>query len=176
MKATLVAILFASCAFAQVQTPPVPQAACGPKNVQFETQTAKGAALPQPEAGKGLVYVVEVFEKVVGELGRPTLRVGVDGKWAGADKDNSYMYFSVDPGEHNLCTNWQSHWKRLSSEAAFTSFTAEPDKTYYFRARITEFAGPGGAANFSLNLEPVTPIEGQYLVAQSSSSVARPKP
>jgi len=176
MKAVLVVIMFAACAFAQDQSALASaESACGPAEVHFDTKTAKSDALTQPEAGKSLVYVVEVFDKVVGEIGHPTLRVGVDGKWTGADKGNSYLSFAVDPGEHHLCTNWQSSQKRLSKEAAFTSFTADSGKTYYFRARITEHGGSTGASNFSLDLEPVNGDEGKYLVASSAFAVSQPK-
>lgn len=176
MKAVLVVFVFAACAFAQDQSALASaQSACGPAEVQFDTKTAKNEVPTQPEAGKSLVYVVEVFDKVVGEIGHPTLRVGVDGKWAGADKDNSYLSFAVDPGEHHLCTNWQSSKKRPSKEAAFTSFTADSGKTYYFRARITEHGGSVNASNFSLDLEPVNGDEGRYLVASSAVAVSQPK-
>jgi hypothetical protein len=176
MKAVLAVLVFAACAFAQDQSAVVAaESACGPKEVQFDTKTAKSEALTQPEAGKSLVYVVEVFDKVAGQLSHPTLRVGVDGKWAGADKGNSYLSFAVDPGEHHLCTNWQSTWKQLSKEAAFTSFTADPGKTYYFRARITEHGGSRGGSTFSLDLEPVNGDEGRYLVASSAYAVSQAK-
>ncbi len=178
MKAALViiSILFATSAFAQdpVALASV-EAACGPKEAQFDTETVENRPLAQPEAGKSLVYVVEVFDKVVGQLSHPTLRVGLDGKWAGADKGNSYVSLSVDPGEHHLCARWQSHWKRFSNEAAFAGFAAEPGKVYYFRARITELGGSGGASNFALDLEALNPDEGKYLVASSVLSIAHAK-
>jgi hypothetical protein len=191
MKIALVGILFASYALGHAQAG-TPAASCGPNETQFETrlskpqpasvqsasaQPASTQPAPQsaPEAGKSLVYVVEVFDKAVGELGHPTLRVGVDGKWIGADKGNSYLSFSVEPGEHHVCTNWQSSWKRLSKQAAFTSFTADPGKTYYFRAHITELRGYGGGSNFSLELEPLNGDEGQYLVASSAQSISSAK-
>ena len=85
---------------------------------------------------------------------------------------NSYIAFSVDPGEHHLCTNWQSHFKRLSREAAFTGFTAEEGKTYYFRSRIT-FSSQW--ANEYLDLDAVDPDEGQYLVVSSQPVMSHPK-
>ena len=57
---------------------------------------------------------------------------------SGADRPDSYLSFSVDPGEHHLCTRWQSHLKQFSDKAAFASLTADPGKIYYFRARIIE--------------------------------------
>jgi len=179
MKAPLLlfaTFLFATFAFAQEQSPiAAVEAACGPKDVQFETQAAPSQPSTQPEAGKSLVYVVEVFDRAVGQLSRPTLRVGVDGKWVGADKGNSYISFSIEPGQHHLCANWQSHWKRYSNEEAFHGFTADPGTIYYFRARINEIGGSGGASNFSLDLEPLNVDEGKYLVASSAMSTSQPK-
>ncbi len=177
MKAALLVILlFATFAFAQDSSSvAAAEAACGPAQVQFDARAAKDqppAQSPaQLEADKSLVYVVEVFDRAVSQIGKPTLRVGLDGKWVGADKDDSYISFSVDPGEHHLCTRWQSSLKRLSDKAAFAGFTADPGKVYYFRARIIE----GGDFNFSLDFAPVNEDEGKYLVASSAPSVSHPK-
>jgi len=174
MKAALVVIftLFAVSAFAQDQPS---QSACGPAATRFDTQTVTQKSTAEAEVGKSQVYVIEVFDKVVGELSRPTLRVGVDGAWMGADKGNSYLSFAVNPGEHHLCASWQSRLRRFSREAAFAGFTAEPGKTYYFRARITEHGGSTGASTFSLDLDLVNSDEGKYLVASSAFSISHPK-
>jgi hypothetical protein len=180
MKAALVVILFviplATFAFAQDSSPlAAAEAACGPAQVQFDAQTGKDQPPAQwpakPEAGKSLVYVVEVFDKAGNQLSKPTLRVGLDGKWVGADKSDSYISFSVDPGEHHLCTRWQSRLKRFSDKAAFASLTADPGKVYYFRARIIE----GDISNFALDFAPVNEDEGKYLVASSAPSASHPK-
>jgi hypothetical protein len=174
--AFLFSTLLFSTALAQEQAPlAAAEAACGSKDVQFEPQAASSQPLAQPDAGKSLIYVVEVFDKVVGQISRPTLSIGVDGKWVGADKGNSYISFSVEPGEHHLCANWQSRWKRFSNEEAFNGFTADPGKTYYFRARINEIGAPGAASNFSLDLESLNEDQGKYLVASSAMSAAQPK-
>ena len=172
MKTAIVVLLFgAVSAFAQEQSAiAATEAACGPKEVQFEPQTASTPPLSQPETGKSLVYVVEVFERAPNQLSRPTLRVGLDGKWVGAAKGDSYVTFSVDPGEHHLCARWQSHWKRFSDKAAFAGFSADSGKIYYFRARIIE-----GEDNFALDFEPVNGDEGKYLVASSAVAVSKPK-
>jgi hypothetical protein len=176
MKAASLVFLFLFATFSFAQNPSNPAlAACGPQEVQFDAQATSNQPLPQLEAGKSLVVVIEVFDKVVGQISRPTLRVGLDGAWVGAAKGDSYISFSVDPGEHHLCTRWQSRWKRFSNEAAFTSFTADPGKVYYFRARIAEYGGSGGASNFSLDLEPLNGDEGKYLVAASVLSTSQPK-
>jgi hypothetical protein len=179
MKATLVlslmvALALAAGAFAQAPDLQAAEAACGPVGVQFETQTSTDHTPAQIDPGKSLVYVVEIFDKNAGQISRPTLRVGIDGKWAGAVKGSSYLSFSVDPGEHHLCTNWQSHWRHFSQKAAFTGFTADAGKAYYFRAHIIE-SGPAGSGNFTLDLNPVNEDEGKYLVVSNFLAVSHTK-
>jgi hypothetical protein len=172
MKAALVAVVFfATAAFAQDTALVTTQAACGPAQIQFDAEPAKALQPVQPEAGKSLVYVVEIFDKAANEISRPTLRVGLDGKWVGADRPESYLAFSVDPGEHHLCTRWQSRLKRFSNKAAFAILAADPGKVYYFRARIIE----GYGSNFALDFAPVNEDEGKFLIASSTPSVSQPK-
>lgn len=166
-------LFFSLSSFAQDTQPGASQGACGPKEVRFDAMTTSGNP-PVQEPGKALVYVSEVFKKVPGELGNPTIRIGLDGTWMGATRANSYIAFSVEPGEHHLCTNWQSHFKRLSREAAFTGFTAEEGKTYYFRARIG-YETVGTATTMTLDLDPVNPDEGKYLVASNPPSTSHPQ-
>lgn len=101
----LFAFLFlASTAFAQAQPAAT---SCGPAEVKFDTKMNQAThSLAQSEPGKGLVYVIEVLQRPPGELGTPTIRVGLDGAWIGANRGTSYLSFSVEPGEHHLCTNW----------------------------------------------------------------------
>jgi len=175
MKTVLVLIVFAATAFAQDMPPQAAsQGACGPKDVNFDVKTVSGQPIPQADPRKALIFVSEVFNKVPGELGNPTIRIGVDGSWVGATRGNSYLPIPVDPGEHHICTNWQSHFKRLSREAAFTSLNAEAGKAYYLRARIT-YQTVGRATTMVLDLEPLNEDEGKYLVASNPLSVARPK-
>ena len=76
--------------------------------------------------------------------------------------------------EHHLCTNWQSHLKRLSREAAFTGFTAEAGKTYYFSAHVG-YESAGDSVAMTLDLQPLNPDEGQYLVASNPVSNSHPQ-
>ena len=173
-SAFILSIVLTLSAFAQdMQQTTASQGACGPKEVRFDALTTSGNP-PTLEPGKALVYVSEVFKKVPGEWGNPTIRVGLDGAWMGATRANSYIAFSVEPGEHHLCTNWQSHFKRLSREAAFTGFTAEAGKSYYFRARIG-YETVGTATTMTLDLDPVNPDEGKYLVASNPASTSHPQ-
>jgi len=177
MKSALTLVLFvAASAFAQNATTPVQApTACGPLDAKFDAEATAGQPAVQPEPGKALVYVAEVFTKAPGEIGNPTLRVGMDGAWVGATRANSLLAFTVEPGEHHLCTSWQSRWHRLSKLAAFAGLTAEPGKVYYFRERITYSSTGGNSANMILDLEPVNPDEGQYLVASYKTSASHTK-
>lgn len=173
MRTCLLFLFLASATFAQGQPAPT---SCGPANVKFDTKLDKSShAVLQPEPGKALVYVIEVFQRPPGELGTPTIRVGLDGAWIGANHGSSYLSFSVDPGEHHLCTNWQSVIERLSSQHSLTSFTAEAGKTYFFRVQ-THVESEGHASEvWYIELQPVDPDEGEYLVASSPMSVSQPK-
>jgi hypothetical protein len=176
MKSALTLVLFvAASAFAQNTAPAQARTACGPLTAQFEAQAAAGQPATQLEPGKALVYIAEDFRKAPGEIGNPTLRIGMDGAWVGATRANSYLSFTVEPGEHHLCTSWQSRRQRLSKLAAFAGFTAEPGKVYYFRERITYSSTGGNIATMNLDLEPVNPDEGQFLVASYKPSTSHLK-
>jgi len=155
-------------------TPSSPDSACGSPDVQFDAHASAGQPPSQPEPGKALVYVIEDFKKAPGELGNPTLRIGVDGQWQGAVRPNTYIFFSLDPGEHHLCTSWQSSWEHLSKLASFSHLRADAGKTYYFRARITYAGGGANAASMDLDLQPVDADEGRYLVASDRASDSHP--
>jgi hypothetical protein len=174
MKTILVILLFVAPAFAQIN-PTVSQGAgaCGPLNVQFDVQTFASLPTAGPESGKALVYVVDDSGQsgLVAPGAFPTLRVGLDGAWEGATRGSSYLYFSVDAGEHHLCTNWQSRLKRFSQLIALARLTAEPGRTYYFRERITVYQG--GPAY--LDLERLDPDEGSYLVSSYRLSKSHSK-
>jgi hypothetical protein len=176
MKAVLAALFFAAAATAQINPALAQaQAACGPPDVRFDAKTFESLPTAGPENGKALVYFVEDYRPAPGELLNPTLRIGLDGAWKGATRASSYLYFSVDPGEHHLCTNWQSSLKRLSRLTALAHLTAEAGKTYYFRAHITYSPRGEGSADATLDLLRADPDEGRFLVTSSRLSSSNPK-
>ena len=176
MKTLFVLILSSLPVLAADQAPPevaVVRAACGPNNVKFDvTPSAGQPPAPQPEPGKALVYVVEQYERPRNELAKPTIRVGLDGAWVGANRSTSYLSFSVEPGEHHLCSDWQSIPLTLVHlRPSLATLTAEPGQTYYFRARVTEHS----LSLWTLDLDPVNSDEGRMLVAASPRSDYRQK-
>jgi len=178
MKAMLVVSLLMFSAlpvFAQDQaTAARVQAGCGADNTQFDVKTDKSQH-PQGQVpdGKALVYVFEE-EKTDAEafkIGAVTIRFGLDGQWVGANHGNTYFYFAVDPGDHNVCANWQSSIGRLSKLASAASFTAEPGQIYYFQARVDERSHD----NPAIWMEPIDPAEAKILIASASLSTFHAK-
>lgn len=147
----------------------VTQAACGPDDVQFNVKT-DGTDHPMgtPETGKALVYVIE--DQRYKALSDVTVRVGVDGSWMGADRGNSYLFFSTGPGEHHLCADWNIGVypgpMNSDRQISLANFTVEPGKVYYFRARTIG----GRDIEPIFDLELVNNDEGQLLLGSSAFS------
>ena len=121
--------------------------------------------------------LIAAGEKKASELGIPyniavvdaggglIAHVRMDGAWLGANRGNTYLSFSIDPGEHHFCVDWSSSGFERGL-VSLTNLTAEPGKIYYLRARTT-----GGRYTFpSLDLELVNSDEGKLLLALSAPS------
>jgi len=173
MKTLLVVILLSLPVLAGDHAPvAAARAACGSDSVKFSVKASPGQQpAPQLEPGKALVYVVEEYDRPGNELGKPTIRVGLDGSWVGANRSTSYLFFSVDPGELHLCSDWQSQPPWFHVRESLAILRAEPDQTYYFRARVIEHSSPV----WTLDLERVNGDEGRLLVETSPLSDYRPK-
>ena len=160
---------FASPGFAQGQAPAVSaRGGCGPSEALFDVKTdSKQHPSAPPDAGKALVYVFEDMEH------GPTMRVGLDGAWVGANKGKSYFFFSVDAGEHQVCTNWQSGTFKETAKRIGSAMTlkAEAGKIYYLRTQVYERS----ERDSNVKLEPVETAEGQFLISASAFSTSHPK-
>jgi len=157
------AILCFVPAFAQDGAMTAATAGCGPKEDKMRVSTENAKDLPsQPEPGKALVYVIQddgVANRVLG--GGITWRIGMDGAWATAlNRHNPYTAFSVTPGEHHLCANWQSSLGYLSKTAGVAHLDAEAEKTYYFRVREWE-----SQTVVFVDLAPVDSDQAKLLIA-----------
>ena len=142
---------------------------CGSDQVKFKvTQRDNAPALEAADPGKAQVVLIETLDPVGKCIGcEITGRIGVDGAWVGANKGSSYFAFSVEPGSHNLCANWQSRIDTLRSKVAMVSLNAEAGKTYYYKLNIS-------LTSFAFDLVPVTEEEGKYRMKLYSLSESRP--
>jgi hypothetical protein len=174
MKKLLTAfLLLSSSAHAQTAADQArTQAGCGPSNVNFEvTVNKKQRATPPPAAGKAIVYFVQQ-DVVDPGFGNPsaTLKVGADGNWVGGTHGKSYLYFEVEPGDHRVCTNWQSIWPWMSKLGSAITISAEAGKAYYVRARVDQRKEHPN----SVQLEIIDGAEGQFAISNSGMSVSHP--
>jgi len=175
-KTILVALLLISpsapqTVFAQDDAAKARMAAgCGPNEMKFDVKTDKKRhPMGELDSGKALVYVFgdeDVDNSNSLKIGGLTTRVGLDGSWVGANNYKSYFFFPVDPGEHRLCTSWQSVLKGRTEKTSAASFTAEAGKVYYFRTRTPANPQPKSL----VKLVPVDPAEAQLLIAASAYS------
>lgn len=171
LRTLLIALLFASPALAQSpKVDPLAAAGCGANETQFEVKTDKSQHQPaQPADGKALVYVIGASSRdyVSFHFGTPLTRFGVDGNWMGANGYRSYFFFSVEPGDHRLCSDIQSRiGSAVRSSAAATSFTAEAGKIYYFRTKTPQEP----TSDLSTKLVPIDPAEANVLIASTAFS------
>jgi hypothetical protein len=152
----LIALGIPALAYAQDQAAQM-AAGCGPKDIRFEvsadaSQHPKG----QPAPGEALAYFFDPRGGLSDDW--PPARVGVDGAWVGANKKESYFFFSVAPGSHNLCADKQ----------VVTTFSAEPGQIYYFTV-LTHRSG-------TEKLVEITPAEAELQIGKLSFSTFTPKP
>ena len=154
---------------------------CGPGKTQFEVKTTKSRpATAQPPDGKALVYVIQTAWRepgltVIGSQ-RPVTRVGLDGSWVGANHGDSYITFTVDPGSHSICTDWQSAFSQRSDLASAADLEAEAGGTYYFRVKVRDSDSDGQHHNRGVvNIELVDASEGRLLLGNSEFATSTPK-
>jgi hypothetical protein len=168
------ALTFSASLYGQDQGADLRAAAgCGPAKTQFNVKTDKTQhPLAQPESGKALVYV---FSEYISDpqyqvVGHVTMRVGMDGNWMGASHQSSFLSFGVDPGAHRLCSDVQSIFAPKNLNAA-TTLTAEPNKTYYYRAALVDnYGGP-----IHMILYPLNEADGLLMLSSSALSTSQPK-
>jgi hypothetical protein len=166
-KLALGVVMLASMAWAQENS-----SGCGPDQTKFSVKReAHSHPTGTPEPGKALVYVFgdSELDNIALRIGALNTRVGVDGEWVGAYGAKSYMYFSVAPGEHRLCTSQQSSLKSLrDNDASAITFKTEEGKVYYFRTQPspTSLAASTttGAPNGEVELAALDPAQAQLMI------------
>jgi hypothetical protein len=160
MKSVLIVVLLAASAFAQ-EPSGVATSACGPKSATFQVKLDKSQhPQAQPDPGKALVYFIQENSAAA--------RIGLDGAWAGANKNSSYFAVSVEPGEHHVCADVDTPRGIPGVPVEFLHFTAEAGRVYYFDARVIY-----GSESY-LFLGAVDSDQAKYLIATYPLSVSTP--
>lgn len=147
---------------AMAQTSSIP-AACGNIGVDYKMNLDKSEhGITAPEAGKARVYIIHDPGSIP-LINYPVVAVALDGTSVGANRDNSYFTFNVDPGEHHLCSSYGGAKEYFE----LAHFTAVAGKTYYFRTRVIYTDH-----KFMLDLSPVDSDLGEYRVKVTPLSVS----
>jgi hypothetical protein len=176
MKVTclpLVAFLFTGIVVAQdLLNTPEAKAACGPAGTKFKIDlVTPGPISPAPD--KALIYIVQMtgfYGSCLGPCG-PISNLGMDSKWIGATRSNSFLAVQATPGVHHLCAALDVHEKNIAGLVTLNLLTAEPNRIYFFALNTRYNLAPGGGSvQFSLN--PINEDEGRMLVSAYSESHA----
>lgn len=154
---------------------------CGDDSIKFDVHTEKNQPAPAgPAEGKAQIVLIETLDRTWMCLGcgTPSTRFGMDGVWVGANQGNSYFAIDVAPGEHHLCTGWQSVFGHLKQMVGMASFTAEAGKVYYFEAKaslqVHSYGNNSRETDRSLDFVQVGEDEGRYRVKASALSTFKP--
>jgi hypothetical protein len=140
-------------------------AGCGRNEIQFDVKTNKTQHPQAPaDAARAVIYVFSGAEF-------PNVRIGMDGRWMGANHGESYFFFMAEPGEHRLCWDVQKGQEKLSDQGAATTFTAEAGKVYFFRTTLR-----GHELVPEWKFERIDGAEGLFLVSSWPLSTSSPKP
>ncbi len=119
------------------------ESACGPPAAHFQVSWAKKAKAAfltgVPQGNASVVYVIG--DDVSG-------RVGMDGRWVGAVKWNSWLSIPVQPGIHHFCFARQR--RADPNHVALNIVQAQPAGAYYLVATTLSQLGILPSA-FSLN-------------------------
>ncbi len=153
---------------------------CGADKIKFKVTKRKGQPAPSgPTASKAQVIIVEnpdIYSPCLGPACDVTVRIGIDGEWAGASQGKSYFAFLVAPGEHHVCANWQSTFATSNKLVSMASFTAEAGKVYYYEVKpVMRNMSEHRDEKYKLELMSLSEDEGKYGVKISALSTSTPK-
>jgi hypothetical protein len=148
-------------------------AGCGEDQTKFKVSRGEVKnSLETPEPGEATVYIVEVVNLAdKGRIARPVILQGLDGKWIGATQGFTYVKAVMAPGEHHLCSRWQSDQTAYSNQVSLYNFEAVAGRSYFFRTQVVMQSKD---VPF-IDLEPVSEDEGRFLMSQAAHSISTPK-
>ncbi|HEV2575805.1 MAG TPA: hypothetical protein VGU25_01225 [Acidobacteriaceae bacterium] len=178
MKAAFVslflAVIFACAVPIHAQQPILPgmnPSACGSGRPNFSIkEDASAPAVTQAPDGKALIHVIEQMPPV--GLISTKVAVGVDGSWVGETKPQTYVSFTVDPGVHHICANYQGDAAvGEEGKTILRRLNVEAGHTYYLLYRGIFSRDSGEVAFF----DEVDEDEGGYLLQTSQHVISTTK-
>lgn len=145
-------------------------ASCGPQHVSVHVQKKRDPAkLGAVPAGEARLVFVQRMGFCLG-CGR-VVRIGLDGKWVGANKGSSWFAVTVPAGEHHVCAWWDAPLIRLEDRMKLTDLDAKAGQTYYFQTHVNTNAGANEVSR--MWLRSISRDQGAFLVSRSKRSIAR---
>lgn len=168
------------------------EAACGDSTARFKVKRINGPSdVPAPSPGSARLVVLENgfgwyadrylvpkgkskprdYKKLPQRL-TPTVRMGMDGKWMGALRGNDFVTFTVSPGEHHLCVQFQNPENTGTSStlpmAFLSDMKADVGQTYYFQISYMMIHN---LDKWGLELHPLQEYSGKLILSRSSPVV-----
>lgn len=159
-------LLACAPAWASAAAPLSSGGGCGSGTAQFSVVTDSAVLGGAPKADESRIVVYQAGQSV---FSTPQIfRVGLDGAWSGALRDYSWQLFTVSPGVHHVCVEWESPEKKLSAETATAVVQAQAGETSYLELSI---AGNSGDVT-TFYLFGVDPGEGNAVAGSLPHAVA----
>lgn len=140
--------------------------ACGSDDVKFNVKADKATPYTggsAPAVGMARIVFIQNLHSSIMMIGRPTIRIGVDGAWVGALHGKSYFSVELPAGEHHLCGAWQSILKAARKEDHAKSLNLESGKTYFVQYKIEVISGDPGSTTLT-SLDVMDQDEGKFVV------------
>lgn len=141
--------------------------ACGKPDIKFDVKTEKNPPPLPPsfEGNRARIVFISSWHSNSATIGpKPTSQFGIDGKWVGAAKGDSYFVVEVDAGEHHLCAIPQSRIAiKPAKYLALSSFTAEPGKTYFYQFQFNSIV-TGTGSDTTTEFTSLNDDEGNYRI------------
>jgi hypothetical protein len=147
---------------------------CGDPEAKFSVKSSRGKPPARADDGKALLFFIQNDENF-NSFPKPTTRAGVDGKWIGATRRNSYLYVPIAPGVHHICASWQfGVILGKGKKTAAAHFTAESGGVYYYEIK-DKFVRGETSELVEMTLTPLDSDEGQLLANEYDLATARLK-
>jgi hypothetical protein len=142
---------------------------CGPRKQTFSVKlTQEPHSLTPPKPRMAMLVFINSESNCWGCI---TVYIGLDGKWIGGNKGNSWFAMNVPVGRRHICAYVRTLGYPLRNQVLLTELRPVAGETYFFTTEVFNTA----AVPFALGLRSVSPDEGKFLVSQSAHASWAPK-